>query len=706
MAKRKTRERNSRRTSPSEAPDKGIMSGADDMAVEVWKGWKESQDHLTKWRESAAESYDFVSGVQWTDDEVRQLTDQLRPVITFNRVAPVINAVLGYEINARQSVTYYPRQVDDTGPAQVESEAASFFREACDAEDEETDQFNDALVCGLGWTEHRMDYDTNPEGMMVVERVDPMEMGYSPDAIRRNLQDARRIFRGRWIDKKRAKEMWPDADFDSANTMQNPREDADVNEPIQVPENAWYKSSSVGSQYERRRGKVFILEMQYFERKPFYSAINPMSGQMEDLDPDTFKKAKEMFAEQGIELKGEKRSKKVYKRCFVHGPKTIEDEESPCPDMFTYQCVTGFRDRNRNLWFGLVQAMKDPQRWANKWLSQQLHLINTNAKGRTWYEEGAFESPADVEKQLAKPGAAIKIEQGYFDKVRVEQPAQLPNNSFQLMEYAIASVRDTTGVNVELLGLADRDQPGILEQQRKQSAMAILAPLFDAKRHYIKNAGRLALYFIQTYLSDGRLIRIVGNGKAQYVPLTKSKGFSEYDVVVDESPTSPNMKEQTFGVLLQVMPGLMKAQVPIPPEVLEYIPGLPADLVEKWKAMIEEQKANAQNQVPPEVQKMQAELQMDAQRAQQEAQTSAMRAQQEAVLNQQKLQASIEETRVRALADMEIERMRADQEMMLNQRRAEQEMEINRKKAEQAMLIASQTADAKAKAMQSKGADA
>ncbi len=588
MAKRKgTIQKNQRGTSQADPYEGEGAEGGDEMARDAWKKWRESQDHLTKWREEAAESYDFAAGVQWTEDEVSILKDQLRPVITFNRVAPVLDAVAGYEINSRQDVTYLPRQIESTGPAQVESAAAKFFRESCDADDEESDMFYDALVCGMGWSEHRIDFDEDPEGMLDVDRIDPMEMGYDPASIRRNLADTRYVMRGRWIDKKRAEEMWPDHDFLSADTMRNPRDDGDVNEPIKVPQNAWYKDNAVGSQYERRRGKVFVLEMQYFDREPFYSAINPQTGQLEDMTSGAHTKLQKQLKEIGQPpLQSEKRTKKVFKRCFIHGPTTIEDGPAPCPDMFSYQCITGKRDRNRNHWYGLVRAMKDPQRWANKWLSQQLHLINSNAKGRMFYEEGAFDNVATVEKKMANPGATIMVNDGYLDKMKIEQPVQLPNNSFQLMEYAIASVRDTTGVNVELLGMADRNQPGILEQQRKQSAMAILAPLFDAQRRYRKNAGRLTLYFIHEYLSDGRLIRIVGEQGAKYVPLTRQPGFDEYDVVVDEAPTSTNMKEAVFGVMMQIMPGLQKAGVPIPPDILDYVPGLPAALAEKWKKML------------------------------------------------------------------------------------------------------------------------
>jgi hypothetical protein len=157
---------------------------------------------------------------------------------------------------------------------------------------------------------------------------------------------------------------------------------------------------------------------------------------------------------------------------------------------------------------------------------------------------------------------------------------------FELMQFAIVSLRDVTGVNVETLGTADRNQPGVLEHQRKQSAMTILAPLFDSLRRYRKAAGRLTLYFIQEYLSDGRLIRIVGDSDAEYVPLTKKEGFVEYDVVVDQAPTAPNQKEAAFASIIQVLPALQKMGVPIPPEVLDYVPGLPAKLAQAWKKLL------------------------------------------------------------------------------------------------------------------------
>jgi hypothetical protein len=442
-----------------------------------------------------------------------------------------------------------------------------------------------------------MDYDENPEGMLDVERVDIFEMRYDPTAKKRNLADRRWDQRGKWHDRKKAEEQWPDADW-SMIPLQDGADGhmEDHQSPINVPENAFYRSGSKEGLNERH-GKVFIIEETWFELEPFYSAADPTTGKLVKLEPDQHKKLQEAAKAAGMPaLKSVKRTKRKYKRAFVCGQTTLEDGDAPCPDMFHYQFMTGKRDRNQNVWFGLVRAMKDPQRWSNKFLSQYLHMINSNVKGGIDYEEGAFSDVSQVEKDQSKPGKMLKIEPGFFEKVRRTDPTQIPNNVFELMEFAITSLRDVTGVNVELLGTADRNQPGILENQRKQSAMAILAPMFDSQRRYRKNAGRLEMYFIKEFLSDGRLIRITGEDNAKFVPLTKRPDFTEYDIVVEEAPTAPNQKEAAFGVIMQVLPATMKMGVPTPPEILDYVPGLPQKLVEAWKKLLQPNPEQQQKQ--------------------------------------------------------------------------------------------------------------
>jgi hypothetical protein len=124
---------------------------------------------------------------------------------------------------------------------------------------------------------------------------------------------------------------------------------------------------------------------------------------------------------------------------------------------------------------------------------------------------------------LAQPDTIVWSAPGLLSggnpKIMPKPGGGLTQGHVDLMQFAITSIRDCTGINLELLGQKDVNQPGILEAQRKQAGMTVLATLFDSLRRFRKYVGRICLYLIQAYLSDGRLIRITGPEGARSIPL-------------------------------------------------------------------------------------------------------------------------------------------------------------------------------------------
>src|SRR5262249_8300893 len=155
---------------------------------------------------------------------------------------------------------------------------------------------------------------------------------------------------------------------------------------------SFYASPGIGDFTAVRKDKVFILEYTWFELEPFYTVVNPTTGKTEDVEPRVHQRFQDRLQELGMPAaRSGKRDRRPFKRAFIPGRDTLEEGDAPCPDHFHYQVITGYRNRNKNTWFGMVSLMKDPQRWANKWLSQFLHQLNTNTSTGTWYEKGAFE---------------------------------------------------------------------------------------------------------------------------------------------------------------------------------------------------------------------------------------------------------------------------------------------------------------------------
>jgi len=126
----------------------------------------------------------------------------------------------------------------------------------------------------------------------------------------------------------------------------------------------------------------------------------------------------------------------------------------------------------------------------------------------------------------------------------------------------------------------------------------VLATLFDSLRRYRKMLGRIRLNVIQTRMSDGRIIKIVGQQYSGMVQLAKDVTAGEYDVTVDDAPTSPNQKEANWTIISQFLP-VFKEQLMAQPEVLamvlEYSP-LPSQLVAAIKRVILQAQADPQKQ--------------------------------------------------------------------------------------------------------------
>ncbi len=604
--------------------DQSTREDDDDVVARVKKARRDAETHLSKWREEAREAFGFVSGDQWTEDERAMLAEQMRQPVVFNRVAPMIDAVSGSEINNRQQVAYIPRQVGASGVNELLTGAADYIRDNCDAEDEESDAFLDAIICGVGCTETRLDYEDSEEGDVKIDRVDPMSMSWDPSARKRNLSDATWVLRESWMDPAEIKARWPD----SADEIAYASDEYALNDEGDEPHDAsmaWlYRKNQSG--YDSKTGQLRVLHHQWIERETYWRVLDPASGQIIEFPEKRFAAVRKLISD-GLmpHVQAVKRTRKVWMQAFVCGSILLETGPAPIRTSSSFKFITAKRDRNKGLWYGIVRAMVDPQRWANKLFSQILRILDANAKGGVMVEEGAIKNWREFEEKWAQADSVIKVQERALaeGKIQPKPPAPFPAEMNHLMAMSISGTRDVSGINLEMLGMADRDQPGVLEAQRKQAAMGVLAGLFDGLRRYRKEQGRLLAQFIREYLSDGRLVRIQrGNGLEEFVPLVRDQTTFEYDVVVDESPTSQNTKERTFAILTQMMPMLMKAQVPMPPDLLDYSP-LPTGMVEKWKRHIQQSQQQRQEQPPdPQVMKVavdQERLNLDRQIAQQEA---------------------------------------------------------------------------------------
>lgn len=541
--------------------------------------------HVEQWRKNAQEDYNFYNGRQWNEQDLAVLREQNRPVMTFNRIAPLVNAVIGAERNNKRHVQFIPRQEGTALANQILTGAAEWFRDEADGEYEDSDAFQDAIICGMGWTDTRLDYDEDPQGKPIIARLDPMKMVWDASAVKPNLIDAQRVW---YIDEKPlsvAQAMFPHIDWRDldADWVKHPTQAYNEDGALQLQDNA------EDDLCQEDVKMVTLAECRWFEREVIYKVLHPQTGQFVDYSEQDFQRLKQ----ESPHLQATRLTRKIVKRAFL-GKKLLEEPDQPLvpPSQLGWECITGYFDKLSRQFYGIVRPTKDPQRWANKYFSQVMHLLNSQSKGGVMAERDAFDDDRQAMESWARAESITWLKNGSLAAGRIQPKpvAQFPAGFFQLFNEAKGAISQVTGLSPEFVGTRSVNQPGVLEEQRRQSSLNLLASFFDALRRYRQRQGKIILYLIQNYLSDGRLVRIAGEDNAQYVPLTREMFTSlEYDIIVDDAPTSPNEKERTFAMIMQILPLMQNFTTPdMMLDLLRYSP-LPASLIQKIALRVQKQ---------------------------------------------------------------------------------------------------------------------
>ena len=670
----------------ADGSDPNLGLDDEELIEEAVACFKLARDHTSKWRQEAREDYGFVAGVQWSDEDLTAMAEMNRPNLTFNRVGAIIKAICGQEANARHETTFSPRTVDDAGLADAIKLVSTWSLETCDAAYEEAEAFRDCLICGVGVTDDRMDYETDETGQFVRDRGDPLELYWDPAAKKKNLADRRWDLRITNMDTKTLRMRYPELPDAVAQMWEVDQEDE--TQPHDQDASNNYEGKGQG---DKHYGQTRVGMYQYYRLEDVHLVDFPTGRpeqpfRTEKVDAAMWKRIRKRVESMG--WRHVRVRKRCYYRALLANNAVLMHEKSPC-DGFTTKFITGERDRNRGVFYGVVRDIKDPQRWANKFFSSMIDITAANAKGGIMVEEGAMKDSRTVEQTWSSPKRVTIFNTGALRNgaVQPKPVGQYPTSMDKMLAFAVSSIRDVSGVNVEMMGMADRDQPGIVEVQRKQSAMAILAPYFDALKSYRKEAGKVQLCFIRRYFPAETLARVVGDKYAKYVPMLKNEEALKFDVIVDEAPTSQNMKDQTWLVLGQMLPGLLEMGFPVPPEMLDYLP-IPRALAEDWKRKLatpdpaaEQMKQLAVQEKQATVAKIGSQAQANQARAQKtmqpdpsqmiQAQIDMAKGRQDMQIAQQKLELE----KQKAALEVEIRYMEAQMDAQQSQREHQMDMQ-------------------------------
>lgn len=598
----------------------------------------------------ARENHEFVAGdsMYYT---ASVMDKGQRKAVVFNKIAPYLDAVLGTMIQMRRKPNYEARLEDVEAQrmySKVSNNLSDYCRDKANLDFLETLQDREMLICGYGALDTNVGYEQDPDGQVVGEVLRYDDVYWDSMAKEPNLLDARWVRRRKAFTRediiaKYGEDKLPQ--FESYGDNSNTQKQWN-------PFGGEYTATAFGDD-DKHNELYQIHYYQWWELKPYYRAKNPakdiedpiiqqqfidimlrMSSlrreysdkdEAEDLftfsatddylsmTPEQHQDVLKLCEEFGLTLKAVKQHKRCYYTALITGEVVLDKFKSQDQNGFTIKFKTAKYDPVNRLWYGMVRALKNPQEYANKALTEMLLVIAKNSKGGVMYEQDAVSDPRRFEQQYAKTDAAIMVNSGAIsgNKIAPKAQAALPTGYENIHAIADASMSDVSGISKEYLGTATNKQvSALLESQRINQVLSTLAIYFDAISLYqIEHARLMLTYFrILTENNEQRLIRIVGeDGATQYMRIHSDFMKQEYDVVISEVPTTPGQKAQTTEIIINMADKLMAVGQNIYPMVVDYLP------------IPQEDKAKLVKALTPDERTLQAQAQAEQERKQQEA---------------------------------------------------------------------------------------
>jgi hypothetical protein len=555
--------------------------------------------------------------------------------VTMNRTKPYVDSIVGFMAQHRRKPEYnarIPNQAEQEARSAYMNAMSDYVRDDANAEEIETQQDLEQVISGYGAVATDITYDatTNPSGDIIMAECTE-DVYWDPESRATNLLDSRWCF---------VKKLMP---VEDAVAMYG-GEESDY-EDVDLDERTAYKYWAEGGIYTARsfdwditnRTMVNVCFYEWYDIEKYYSMENPIldplnqdiaqflmvafdllkkkqqqmledADEVEDMfsfDPtqeiitmtaEEYAAVKAILDEYGIKAVADSGKRRVHYRAILSGEKVFKKFKLLSQTGFSIKFKTGFFDKNRKLWFGIVTSLREPQRYYNKALSEFVKIIASTAKPGVLYNVDAVENAEEFEDLYQKAASAIGVRD--ISGIRNKQEPYMPSGLENLAQEFAANLSAVSNINPEFLGQSNNSQiSGVLEATRIKQVMASLALYFNSGTLYLKEQARMMVPYFKVLArnSKNRLIPILGErGVMEYAKLSENQFAAEYDVDVGEAPVTPAQKElvqqsmmayvdKAAMVLAQTAP---QKAIDLYREGIDYLPIKQADKV-KWKKLLE-----------------------------------------------------------------------------------------------------------------------
>lgn len=540
----------------------------------------------------------YSDQVQFADESGRKR----RALVNFQKIPQNIDGVVGFMAQNRREAKFTAHVQGDKEQelySRNMNALHSFHRDRMNADQLESRQDLDTLVCGYGAIDTDLSYivgrtTQDPNGEILKRRLDPMRVYWDSAARSPNVTDSR--FSGYYddYDLSDALDLFQNSkeeDFEEAGADSAPDDSTGY---IYNPWGGLYDKIKANDSVEwtaKEEEMVRVYNHQYYKIETFYRAKNPLfemtdvmtamhakmrldaiKGELKTYSPDgitagdsfdfdptaeelTFdeKTKSKLVKEFGFSIDPVPFKRRCYYTVVISGKHVFAHFKSISQSGFSIKFKTGNYNERGKFWIGMVNAMIEPQKYYNKALTELMFTIAANSKGGVYVEEDAVEDIADFESKYAKTDAVIKVASGALAAGKIQDKTRpaVPTNLESIITLSDATIA-ANGVDPAFLGQANDNETGVLYKRRIRQIISKMWWIADAITLYQKEDARLCEDLIRIWVQNnsGQWINITGpDGADKFVQITENMMAPAYDVSIQEGAQTPEDRAETAAFI-------------------------------------------------------------------------------------------------------------------------------------------------------------
>ncbi len=540
--------------------------------------FKEADTLEEKSREDGEESEDFYAGKQWDKGDKDELHKQDRAALTINEIGSKIDLLSGFQRQNRSDFKFYPIEEGDTRVADLLDEVVKNITDNTGFSAAESLVFKDMLITGRGVFNVYVEYDSDPQGKIIIERLNWRDVFFGPHE-KLDLADCEYAIKTKMYSVAKVKQMWPEKEDDIEQMMKtvvemkrtlrdNPRDQYDgANGAVE-------QFSNDTTNIDTAKQQIRVMETWEKRYRTVFAVTNVEDNFVISVDNMSQRDAKRFESIPGILTI----RRNMYDMVVTKTAGTVllsEDVE----DIPSFPFVPVYAKKIGNYFWGKVEDVKDVQREINKRHSQATDILNKVASYGWIYDSTTFDPHEEdnFRNNSSRPGFTAKVRDLRKIPVRLEgvkTPVELVN----LEQMASEKLRQIINVPIEAQGFSDREVSGRAIIERRRQTLAANEYLFDNLNMSKQMIARILLYYIHEIYTPERILRLVDDSKVTdeqeqmdnylnqqaALELLANADLTRYDVVVSQSPQSETIRAANFAILVE----LAKQGFPVPHAVI------------------------------------------------------------------------------------------------------------------------------------------